>query len=81
MSSYEENVTPMEPLNNKTYTFYFEINKNNYKNICIPLPFIKSFNGYKLDNLWNNNKECYDCNINENEFNYPITNSKQEITV
>ena len=81
MSSYEENVTPMEPLNNKTYTFYFEINKNNYKNICIPLPFIKSFNGYKLDNLWNNNKECYDCNINENEFNYPITNSKQKITL
>ena len=81
MSSYEENVTPMEPLNKKTYTFYFEINKNNYKNICIPLPFIKSFNGYKLDNLWNNNKECYDCNVNENEFNYPITNSKQKITL
>ena len=81
MSSSEDNVTTMEPVNPQTYTFYFEINKNNYKNICIPLPFLKSFKGYKLDNLWNNNKECYDCNVNENEFNYPILNSKQRISL
>jgi hypothetical protein len=81
MSSSEDNVTTMKPVNPQTYTFYFEINKNNYKNICIPLPFLKSFKGYKLDNLWNNNKECYNCNINENEFNYPISNSKQTISL
>jgi len=81
MSSSEDNVTTMKQPNPQTYTFYFEINKNNYKKICIPLPFLKSFKGYKLDNLWNNNKECYNCNIDENEFNYPISNSKQTITL
>lgn len=78
-SPFEDNLVTKEPNLPQTYTFFFEINKNNYKNICIPLPFIKSFQGYKLDNLWDNNKLCYTCNRNEDNFNYPITNNKQTL--
>lgn len=78
-SPFEDNLVTKEPNLPQTYTFFFEINKNNYKNICIPLPFIKSFQGYKLDSLWDNNKLCYTCNRNEDNFNYPITNNKQTL--
>ena len=52
----------------KTYSFFLEVNENNYKNICSSIPYVLKYSGYN----W---KELESSNYCSNSSNYPISSN------